>query len=341
MCPVHHRRRAPSHKEVSKNRLKKIIFLAVSLLFSVAVYANGQPTNNHNHSSRTIQSSRESRQPSWVSDIINISGILVAAGMIVWQLGRQHKNALEIQKWNYRERLRLKIYQQFAEALQSANHDAADAGMYAYLIPVYFSSYVAQKNVGVNVAPIISRAVEFRIKDNAAATSLIKIITLIERYEIIGPQLDVFQVAINAAIHEMREAFQPLHSVLLEVLPVDFIDPTGNRHVTNVVVPTQDQLKRLEQLVTGYHNATNDAGCYLFDLNVELQNVFLGELFENKVEKRAPIDPAMKVITTDPEEAKKLRKYFEEETAWGRSKREADRQARQSISERTGGQTPG
>ena len=60
---------------------------------------------------------------------------------------------------------------------------------------------------------------------------------------------------------------------------------------------------------------------YLYDLNVELQNIFLSKLFNNKVPRRQPLDPKIKVISTESkEELEKLRKYFEEETNWGRNK---------------------
>jgi hypothetical protein len=65
-------------------------------------------------------------------------------------------------------------------------------------------------------------------------------------------------------------------------------------------------------------------GSYLYDLNVEIQNTLLINLFPNKAPRRVPLDPKFKVISTEPNEIDSLRKYFEEETDWGKKKKQAE-----------------
>ena len=54
-----------------------------------------------------------------------------------------------------------------------------------------------------------------------------------------------------------------------------------------------------------------------FDLNVEAQNLLLGDHFDHRVPRRQPLDPAHIVITADPEGFDRLDRYFDNEANWG------------------------
>ena len=80
----------------------------------------------------------------------------------------------------------------------------------------------------------------------------------------------------------------------------------------------------IKKFINAYVAASDDLGSYLYDLNVELQNTLLIGLFPNKAPRRVPLDPKFKVISTEPNEMENLRKYFEEETDWGKNKRQTE-----------------
>jgi len=273
----------------------------------------------------------DSSRPWWIGDLITIFGIVVGAGLILYQLGRQHKNELRIQQENYREKLRLEIYQEFSKVLEEANDKTSDVGMYAFIIPTHFKVYMAQLNAGLKPAPLRARAREFSNKHSNASNSIIKLIRLFEKYEIISPELDIFKLAIIVANYDIREAFQPLFNLLSQMLPIDIVDNTGNTQLANIRMPSPEQMIRLDDLVGKYKNAEDDLRCYLFDLNIELQNIFLRNLFNNEVKRRNPLDPKIKVITTNPEDMIKLRKYFNEETAWGKSAKKTEEGVRNAL----------
>ena len=287
--------------------------------------------DNNENGLAAVQPGMETGRPWWLGDLITIIGIFGGAAMIVWQLSRQHNNELKIQKENYRERLRLQIYQEFSKDLTNANASTIEAGMYAFLIPTNIKNYIGQNNLGINPTPVKSRAIEFSNKNNAASDSIVKLIMLFEKYEIVSPELDIFKLAVNVASYDMQEAFQPLYSFLLQILPMDIVDAAGNPRVANVRVPTSKQISNLEDLVKAYKDAEDQLGCYLYDLNIELQKIFLSRLFKHKLRSRQPIDPNFKVVTTDPEEMQILREYFEEETAWGKNKNKVDREVRAAV----------
>ncbi len=274
-------------------------------------------------------------KPWWLGDLITVVGILVGALMIVWQLNRQHKNELKIQKDNFREQLRLEIYQEFSIILEEVANKVTDAGGYAHIIPVNLRINNDLINSGINASPLNSRAIDYSHKHGEAMFSIVKLIRLFEKYEIISPELGIFKMAINVASYDIGEISGPLHTILLRVLPMEIPDDRGNIHLGNVVIPTQEQISQVDALAGKYKDAVDDLGGYLYDLNIELQGIFLGGLFDNKTKKRAPIDTEVKVITTNPDDMSVLKKYFEEETAWGKNAKEVEKQVRDALSNST------
>jgi hypothetical protein len=157
---------------------------------------------------------------------------------------------------------------------------------------------------------------------------------LIERYQIVDPRLSIFITAFNVAHHDMMESFTPLFSFLFKILPVEVLRPDGSFELLNIVNPSDGQVHKLEMLVEAYSEASGDMGSYLYDLNVELQNTLLGGLFLNKAPRRIPIDLKYNVISTEPDEMERLRKYFEDETDWGKNKKQTEQDVFSKIQHR-------
>lgn len=251
-------------------------------------------------------------RPWWFGDLVTLLGILVGAGMIIYQLGRQHKNELALQRENAREQLRLQIFQEFSPVIKVATEKIIDAETYVSSI---HSNLRMSQQLLEDALPIKERATEFSKRHQEATYSLIKLIGLIGKYEVVSPQLDIFKLAIGVAKHDMTIA----SGRLIRILPMDIITPDGVSQVVNVIRSTE-QLNELDKLLGDYKRAEMDIIGYLNDLNIEMQNIFLSKLFDNKVPRRQPLDPRIKVVSTEPEEVEKLRKYFEEETDWGKSR---------------------
>lgn len=263
-------------------------------------------------------------RPWWLGDIVVLLGIFVGAVMIIYQMGRQHKNELALQQENAREQLRLQIFQKISPMIEVATEKVIDAGTYASSIHSSISTYLQLLDDGFNSQPIKERASEFNRRYQEATNSLIKLIGLVEKYKVVSPQLDIFMLAIGVARHDMTIAGVRLCAFLIHILPMDIITPDGISQVINVRRPTKEQLHKLDELLGDYKKAEADIIGYLYDFNVEIQNIFLSKLFNNKVPRRKPLDPRIKVISTEPEEMEKLRKYFEEETDWGRGRMKND-----------------
>lgn len=297
-----------------------ITFTAITLL-GEAVYAEKASQKS---TEKIYILKEENKRPWWLGDIITVLSIVAGGIVILYQMKKQHEGELKVQKENHRDKLRLEIYQEFSSALDVANNTNSDVGMYVFFIPVHLKIYRDQIASGLNPLPVKDRALLFLQHHQAASDSNIRLIRLFEKYEIISPELDIFKTAVNVALHDMREVFNKLHTCLLSILPLDILTPQGNTQTGNVVTPTDHQLEQLEEHVNAYKSASDDMCGYLFDLNVELQNTFLNKLFNNKVKKREPLDPSVKVITTVPSEVEQLKKYFEDETPWGEMKKKTE-----------------
>jgi len=280
-------------------------------------------SKSHNPNKSSTPSNYNLR-PWWLGDLLTFLSILVGVIIVIYQLGRQHRNELTLQKENYREQFRIQIYQEFSKLLGIAVEKNLHSQMYAFHIPMHVHNYRDENKKGFSPAPLRDRVMDLNKRHFDSLRSANDLMSLIERYQIVDPKLDIFITAISVAHYDMSETFNALYPFLFEILPNEIPLPNGSYHLVNVIIPSDEQGSELEKFVDAYVAASDDLGSYLRDLNVELQNTLLIGLFPNKTSRRVPLDPKFKVISTDPNEMENLRKYFEEETDWGKNKRQTE-----------------
>ncbi|HHT9114914.1 MAG TPA: hypothetical protein ACFYEL_00435, partial [Candidatus Wunengus californicus] len=95
-----------------------------------------------------------------------------------------------------------------------------------------------------------------------------------------------FQTALNTAIYDARQVFLPLYEKLLKFLPMDF--PKHKTQITDLeviipAIPDDEQLQHIKDLANKYFKAVFTIENYIYDLTVEIQNIFLGSLFKYRV----------------------------------------------------------
>ncbi|NCC23088.1 MAG: hypothetical protein EOM26_11620 [Alphaproteobacteria bacterium] len=75
-----------------------------------------------------------------------------------------------------------------------------------------------------------------------------------------------------------------------------------------------------------YRNAVDTLSAWIYDLRVSIQKHALTGLFpDNRLECRKPLGKDEIVINPDdPEAVRRVQEFFENETAWGRKKKEAE-----------------
>lgn len=257
-----------------------------------------------------------------IGHAITAIGIVVASVTVVWQLGRQHRSSLLIQRDNSREGLKLRLHEILIQKVRALSNANIVAAMYVYMLPFNLENFQRQFEQGLHPSPISERAPEFLRLHTEAGNALVELIQEFEAWSIAFPGLEIFQIALNAANYNARETFTPLFATLVKVLPMDPPEnapPSVPRPVVQDPI-SAEEYAQLKILVDRYNDAMDEIGCYVHDLTIESQNNLLSGLFERRVPPRQPIDPSLKVISTDTEKAEQLISYFQNETLWGKRK---------------------
>ena len=257
-----------------------------------------------------------------IGHIMTLIGIVSGAFVVAWQLARQHRSFLELQRRNAEEALKLDIYKTLTARLRDLSRTNTEAAIYAYVIPSSIENFQHQLACNIPAAPLTARAETFSQLNGAAQDALIELMQEFEAWSIAFPELELFQAALNSAAHDAQAASIALFNRLLTVLPTD---PPMDAPA-NVPRPMQkpplsaDQLSDLKRLVAEYKRAMDEIGAYVFDLQIEAQNKLLSGLFAHRVPRRKPLDPFSRVLSTEPAEKEALMSYFLNETAWAKQR---------------------
>ena len=253
-----------------------------------------------------------------ISDGFKVLGLIAASGTVIWQLRKQHRNSSALQRENAREALKLRIYETLVQRIRTLSDANIEAAMYAFGIPPAIQIAQQEQIAGYQPRPVQQRVPTFSDLHYKAERHLAELIVEFECWSIAFPGLDVFQIALNAAAYDVRQCFPPLFSALLLILPMDPPGQSG-KPPTIHPQPSPEICLALKRLIDKYKEAMDEIGCYIQDLTIEAQNNLLHGLFEGRVPARHPLDPRHKVISTIPEKAQGLIRYFETETPWGKN----------------------
>lgn len=254
-----------------------------------------------------------------IGDLLKVLGLLAAAGTVVWQMRKQHKNSLALQRENAREALKLRIYETLVQRIRALSDANIEAAMYAFLIVPAIEGFQREQSAGYRPSPIKQRAPTFSDLHSKAQRHLAELIVEFECWSIAFPGLNVFQVALNAAAYDARQSCPPLFSALLHILPMD--PPACETDKPTIIhpPPSPEMFSALRRLIEQYKEAMDEIRCYIHDLTIEAQNNLLHGLFDGRVPPRQPLDPKHRVISTAPEKAQALIRHFKTETPWGKN----------------------
>lgn len=270
-------------------------------------------------------------QTALISSIATIVAATIAVAIAVYQISRQLKNA--VNQNNHSERLKLKI------SLYNEINSTIDKVMLAHLnlssvmgrFLTEYNTYIVSRDLNLN--PIIPRV---RVEDlidlsSKADRTFTEILGALEKWQIVDPNIDIFHLALNVAHDDIHEAYMKYFDIALKVFPRDRVLESGEK-TPFLWGPMKDDVFRdfydvhelcFERIVTMYS--------YLGDLQLEMQHLFLGELFPNKIKSRMPLDPEAIVVTIENHE--KLRKMFESSN-FRKKARESEVRAREMLAQK-------
>lgn len=140
----------------------------------------------------------------------------------------------------------------------------------------------------------------------------LRLVFLVENRRIIDPRILVFRTALNTCLHETRDLmFWKMSMNVAPLLPHE--NAAGEPFPYEA--PSTEAAEAAKSLTEQFCDVLTDVTSYTEDFLVELQNHLLGDLFQNRIEHRKPLDPNKKVVTLA--EADELEVWFTENTSWG------------------------
>jgi hypothetical protein len=261
--------------------------------------------------------------------IIQGVSTVAAATLGAWAISKQIRKQAEQSRRQVIQtegrRLKSLFYEEVARTCAAESETNLAYTSWLRQLQMEISLYESCSQKGL-VAPGFSKQIpEFLHLQTGIQNGAIEVIFLIERRLIFDPRIDVFRMAINVALHDLREGHHKLFLALTPVLPADL--PDGTRHPG--VPPSIYDVAKIVGMIDQQLDAALNLGSWLSDFLVVMQNELLGDVFDAKVPLRVPLNPNDIVITLD--KAREVEAYFEDQTDWGANKRRVEQQVKQKY----------
>jgi hypothetical protein len=261
-------------------------------------------------------------RPNVVGGLFTLVAATGAAGVAFWQLRRQGQNAIAANSHNEKLKLKKDIYGEIVDVCRAAGEAQAEFTGYIVNITSQLETYLTIPKLEPT-----ARWNTIAEKQADARRKALRIIALVEKWEIVDPRIRVFWYAMNAAIEDVQLAFTPYYNKAVTMLPINL--PNAPQSIWNV--PSRSDVDKLHDLTQKLIVPLEDLGTYVDDFQREMQNALLRDLFDkNEIRRRQPLDSKLKVIELEKHE--ELIHYFENETAWGKRKQAAEERLRNVAS---------
>lgn len=293
---------------------KKNVTLTFSLFFAIGCFAclllispvsaKTSITKEVNGQNIYITITEKPDKPWWQDSGVQILTILSGFIMVVFQLGRQHRNAINLEEQNAKKKLHLEIYQKISEQINKAQA-AEKISIYGLTLPSIIEDYVArgsQRTLPERIEEIIN-------KFGAYSDEITKLIILIEEYEIALNKFGIFRIVFSCQMDKVSDEYLKFTNPLHQYLPIDLPDHM-NMNPIPLAKPSTEMIDQLKDSGKKFHETVIDMSCYIYDFRVEAQNHLLGELFKRKVEPRRPTDKRYISVTTDVCDVEKIMDHF-------------------------------
>lgn len=245
---------------------------------------------------------------------IQLTGIVVGALIVVYQLGRQHRDSLELQQENLKTERRLALFDSITEKIADAGSAISEVSVWGSFLPTAIRLQWEQARMVPAVQPALLRYRSSDLLDRyqRASRTVIAVISTIEYREVIDPALVIFRYAIAQQLESFNAAFQTLYSTLGEVLPLDPPAELAQSGVEprNLRQATEEDAENIEEQVRRIQSESWTLQTYLTDLSREAQNRLLGPLFGTRLQPRQPVDPNVIVISTEREVIEKVERQL-------------------------------
>ncbi|MEK7265022.1 MAG: hypothetical protein AAB227_02885 [Pseudomonadota bacterium] len=253
-------------------------------------------------------------QSTLITQFVTIVLAVTGGFWILWRIRKDAEHARTMSRETEALKLKLRVYEDIASRCEAALHMHIEFAGYIQGIITQLSAYCSSDKKYEDFSRVTSRTqqlIDLRRKQGEAVSSLFG---TIERWQIIDPRLDLFIMAFTASGEEIGAAFETFFFATYDKMPTETsIGGAGNLLLPSVPISIEGlekiaaEAKRLDEKLTVQLG-------YITDLQIEMQNKLLGELFSgNSIPARSPTDKNVIVLTLDHHNRIKDRIFMETE----------------------------
>lgn len=235
--------------------------------------------------------------------IIQFIGFVVGIVVVGWQLHRQN----ELQKLNHQIQIKKEIYKELTDRMELSSPAGISVTL-DIMIGLLEKGIKKKLETGKYQPPVIR--FESIVGDfKSVHSKLYEVAGTIEKYEIIGENQPLFRRAFVAKTSEFHDAFMPI----LLVLPYFLLSENGIKDPEKLLIPSETDIIEFKNLINSFREVASDVDGFLYDIQVEAQNILLGDLFNRKLSIRKPLDSRYLVLSSQEEaHLEKVKSYIKE-----------------------------
>lgn len=238
----------------------------------------------------------------WLTEKIFIP-ILVALLAVRAALKRQAKN--------HQHQFQFKTYEEILKPIYEAQDKS---GTYMAILNGFASqvslNYTAQQE-GYPPTDLKRRPEDYIQKHHEYLKSIGRLMKSLESILIIDPKLKIFITALSSVHWDISQCWDQISQATYSYLVKDLVGKNGENIQILPEPVTLEEKERIEKIVADMNEIMIDGTCYIMDLQIELQNLLLGEVYGGKkLKHRVPVAPKKRAISLENYE--ELKKHFKE-----------------------------
>lgn len=276
-------------------------------------------------------------QAATVGAVATVISTIVGVLLVRAQIRSSAQQSRDSTRREHREAIRIELYRDVAGGVAKADEAEGDVVLAGQRVLDRLQAKPWAQPVHGPAAEI-GQFFELTQKSYALCGALADLMIAIEKWEIADPALSLFHAAFASVGHDIRSKAQQLTAISMSVADTRMaaareLQPEGE--LQELPPFDRQQVEALEFGLRQLLRATSDAGGYVHDTRIGLQNLLLADIFQNKLPPREPLDPT--ILPLSLERAAEQKDYFLNRSPWAVEMAAMNERTRAEIAKRIDG----
>ncbi|NKM96963.1 hypothetical protein [Rhizobium leguminosarum] len=264
----------------------------------------------------------------FIGAIATVVAATLGALVVIWQNAKQARRATAQIRHTEAVKLKMRVYEEIVGLCHVAGDAQVAYSSYVRGFAIDLTLFREMTQAGLSWGVPKARAPGLFEKQARFSEAVIALVFLTERWGVIHPGLEMYRLAFNVASHDEGVAFSPYRSLAIRLMPAENPNSPQQGSLFPWTLPDDAAIQALEVATEALISAIDSFGGFIYDFQIDMQNLLVGELFEHRITPREPLDP--KVVVARLDDWKKLKAYFENSTAWGKAKNDIEARVRKA-----------